>query len=264
MKITNIILSVLLALGAAAVGTLYYFQHQASGPSPVDQEEVKPPAAPQAEQQTHFPLPEADEAAGQLPPLPQSDSAMRSDLAELIGSSAFTRILRVKDIIRHIVVTIDNLPRQTVAERLRPTNPVPGKFRTTGDADNGLFMAPENAARYTPYVRAFESADTQKMIGVYVKFYPLFQEAYKNLGYPNDYFNDRLVAVIDNLLAAPEPAGPIALIQPRIVYQYDDLALEKSSAGQKVLIRMGIENELRVKAKLRDIRQALLNVAKSH
>jgi hypothetical protein len=263
MKITNIILSVLIALTAAALGARYYFEHQPVEPDPVQQDELKPQAPP-APQPTHFPLPQADDAASQLPPLPQSDSAMRTDIADLVGSNAFTRIFRAKDIIRHVVVTIDNLPMQTVAVRLLPTNPVPGKFLVAGDSDSGLSIAPANSSRYNPFVRAFEIVDTKKLVAAYVKFYPLFQQAYKDLGYPNDYFNDRLIAVIDHLLAAPEPAGPVKLIQPRIVYQYDDLNLERASAGHKVLIRMGLENERKVKSKLREIKQELLNIVQSH
>ncbi|HQU43635.1 MAG TPA: DUF3014 domain-containing protein, partial [Pirellulales bacterium] len=40
------------------------------------------------------------------------------------------------------------------------------------------------------------------------------------------YFNDRLVSVIDHLLAAPEPAGPVALVQPKIIYKFADPQLE--------------------------------------
>ena len=48
----------------------------------------------------------------------------------------------------------------------------------------------------------------QQVASLYLHFYPLFQQAYQSLGYPNGYFNDRLVATIDNLLAAPDVSGP--------------------------------------------------------
>ena len=38
---------------------------------------------------------------------------------------------------------------------------------------------------------------------MYKQYYPLFQQAYVDLGYPEGYFNDRLVEVIDHLLATP-------------------------------------------------------------
>ena len=42
------------------------------------------------------------------------------------------------------------------------------------------------------------------MAVVYERLYPLFQQAYEDLGYPGKYFNDRLVEVIDHLLQTPE------------------------------------------------------------
>jgi len=35
--------------------------------------------------------------------------------------------------------------------------------------------------------------DAKKLVSVYVHLYPLFQQAYVGLGYPDGYFNDRLV-----------------------------------------------------------------------
>ena len=39
------------------------------------------------------------------------------------------------------------------------------------------------------------------------------------------------------------------------MYEFADPALEDLSAGQKILVRTGLENERRIKVKLRDIRQ---------
>ena len=91
-----------------------------------------------------------------------------------------------------------------------------------------------------------------------MRLYPLFQQAYVELGYPNGYFNDRLVGVIDHLLAAPEPKAPIALTQPKVMYEFADPALADLSAGQKIMVRVGLDNEPRLKAKLREIRKALV------
>jgi hypothetical protein len=100
-----------------------------------------------------------------------------------------------------------------------------------------------------------ESTDSGKLVAAYVRLYPLFNKAYRDLGYPNGYFNDRLVEVIDHLLATPEMDGSIRLAQPRVMYEYADASLEGRSAGQKALVRMGAENASRVKAKLREIRR---------
>jgi len=69
---------------------------------------------------------------------------------------------------------------------------------------------------------------------VYLRFYPLFQQAYQDLGYPNGYFNDRLVKVIDVLLATPQIAGPIELVRPKVMYAFADPTLE-SAAGRSTI-----------------------------
>ena len=94
----------------------------------------------------------------------------------------------------------------------------------------------------------------QRLAAVYVRFYPLFQQAYQSLGYPNGYFNDRLVVTIDNLLAAPDITTDIALVRPNVMYQFADPKLEDLSAGQKLMLRMGPNNAAVIKAKLRELR----------
>jgi DUF3014 family protein len=102
-------------------------------------------------------------------------------------------------------------------------------------------------------VAAIGKLDMKAVAGVYFHYYPLFQQAYQNLGYPNGYFNDRLVQVIDVLLATPQP-GTIELTRPNVMYTYADPALEARPAGQKLLMRMGPENATAIKGKLMELR----------
>src|SRR5204863_944604 len=105
--------------------------------------------------------------------------------------------------------------------------------------------------------RVFEAVQTRALVYGYTRAYPLFQRAYEELGFPGLYFNDRLVQALDDLLAAPEPAAPPALVRPKVLYEFADPDLETRSAGQKTMVRMGADNERRVKAKLREIRAEL-------
>jgi hypothetical protein len=178
---------------------------------------------------------------------------MRDTITGLVGADAFQRFFEPEDILHRIVATIDNLPRKSYASRLDPMKTPSGAFATTGQ-DDALAVAPANAARYTPYVRTLEAVDPDKLVAAYAHFYPLFQKAYVDLCYPNGYFNDRLVQVIDDLLATPDVQGPIRLVVPHVLYEYADPDLQSRSAGQKVLLRMGRENAAKVKAKLREIR----------
>ena len=122
---------------------------------------------------------------------------------------------------------------------------------------DGKVIAPENSARYAPYMRLMEAVDAKKAAAVYVRFYPLFQEAYRDLGYPKGYFNDRLIVVIDHLLATPEVHGQIRLEQPKVLYEFADPLLKATSSGQQILLRIGHENSVKVKAKLRELRREI-------
>jgi hypothetical protein len=247
----------LLVAGAAA----FYLWQQSLRSSQRVLEAVEPPPPPaaQAEPAIRYPIPQnesAQAAAKPLPALDQSDSAIWDELYGLIGLQSLKTLLNSEHIVRNIVVTVDNLPRKTVAVRLLPTKPVGDSFRTTGKGEI-LSIAPDNAARYKPYIRIAEVVDAKKLVAVYVRLYPLFQRAYQELGYPKGYFNDRLVMVIDHLLDAPEINEPVALTQPHVLYKFADPELEGASAGHKAMVRMGRENAAKVKAKLREIRREL-------
>lgn len=121
----------------------------------------------------------------------------------------------------------------------------------------GKFVGAENSARYLPYVVAQEKVDLKALVGVYRAYYPLFQKAYRELGYPDGYFNDRLVVVIDHLLATPQVQEPIRVVQPKVLYEFADPGLESLSAGQKIMLRMGADNAARVKQRLQVLRGLL-------
>ena len=244
------------AVVVMAAGTWYYL-HNRHVETPHVTAQPPPRAAPD-ESAIEHPVPAGAETAagGPLPTLADSDAPLIDALVKIAGASAVKEYLLPDSIIRHWVVTIDNLPRQKVAVQKRPIAPVNGSFAADGDELHATLDA-QNYARYQPLVAAASKLDTQQLTAVYIRFYPLFQQAYQDLGYPNGYFNDRLVQVIDNLLAAPQPAGPIALVRPNVMYTFADPALESRSAGQKLLIRMGPDNAAAIKAKLKELRAAI-------
>jgi hypothetical protein len=124
-------------------------------------------------------------------------------------------------------------------------------------ASVGTALANYSGVRAQRDLRLADAIDTGKLVGMYAHFYPLFQQAYQELGYPKGYFNDRLIEVIDHLLAAPDVKAPIRLVQPKVIYLFADPDLEARSAGQKLLIRAGSENAALIKAKFSDIRLEL-------
>ena len=241
---------------ALVAGIGYYYFRPAPKPEPAPAAKTGPAPAPQAQAKPAIanPLPESE--AKSLPTLELSDSMMRESLAGLLGSKAFNDFIIPTQLVRRIVASVDNLPRRTAPRRMMPLNAVPGAFVTAGAGD-GRTLAAANSARYAPYLRAMEAVPARALVHAYVQVYPLFQRAYEELGYPGKYFNDRLLEAIDDLLAAPEIGTPVRLIQPKVLYEFADPELETRSAGQKIMLRMGAANALKVKAKLSEIRQEL-------
>jgi Protein of unknown function (DUF3014) len=248
------------AVVVVIVGIGAYYRYFAQPSVPEKVQETRPPAPPAQTNADNggiqHPVPGAADSTA-LPPLNQSDQVLRDSLAGLFGSKPVEQFLVPENVVRHIVVTVDNLPRKKVAADLRPIKPTPGETVVANQGDASTLSA-ANFARYAPFMHLVESTDPKTLATVYFRLYPLFQQAYEELGYPGRFFNDRLVEVIDHLLAAPEPQGPIELVQPKVFYQFADPKLEDLSAGQKLLIRMGPANERSLKAKLRDLRVELV------
>jgi len=250
-----------LVLAAAGGGAAYYFLHQRDllGPAPLASSTPAPEAKAPADAKSEPPQPPAAAPAEQAKPLPSlenSDALMRETVSGLGGRKAFTGMVYPSHLIRRIVATVDNLPRETAPRRVMPLEPVPGAFGVSG-AGEEVTLTPENSLRYASYVRVFETLDARALAQRYAESYPLFQRAYAELGFPGSRFHDRLLEAIDDLLEAPEPAGPVKLVRPKVLYQFADPELESLSAGQKILVRMGAENAAKVKAKLREIRREL-------
>ncbi|MFH1814267.1 MAG: DUF3014 domain-containing protein [Pseudomonadota bacterium] len=251
-------LVVVVLAGAAA---LYTYMQKESPPADAPAVALAPPAAPApADTPVEVPnypiVPPPDVALASPSAAPvDSDAVMRDGLAGLFGAS-FDKYFSSTDIVRRIVVTVDNLPREKVTRRLMPVKPVAGPPVTAGSGDT-LTLDAANGARYDVYVQLAEMVPTAQLVDLYVRHYPLFQQQYVELGYPNGYFNNRLVEVIDHLLATPVVSRPIRLKQPKVLYTFADPALEKLSEGQKMMLRMGDANAERIRAKLTDIRAAV-------
>jgi len=246
-------------LVAAGVGALYYWKSTREtaavpSPPPVATAPTPSPTEPTAPTIQH-PIPEAPPPAKPLPALADSDPAAQEALASLFGAESLAKAFNTDAAVRRFVATVDNLPRKTAAARLMPVKPVPGPFAVAGTGEDAA-IGGQNALRYRPYIVAMEGVPAKRLVATYVQLYPLFQSAYQELGYPNGYFNDRLIEAIDDMLAAPDIAAP-KLAQPKVLYEFADPALENLSAGQKIVVRMGPENGKRVKDKLRAIRREL-------
>lgn len=229
------------------------------------------PAAPPAPVPT-APAASAPEPAGALPSLPAPADPLRREeiaraLEDFVGSKAVAMFFQLDEIPRRIVATVDNLGREHAPAALWPVHPTPGRF-TVDEAGGAAAVAPDNAGRYTPLVLLAETIDAAKAAQLYQRMSPLLQQEYQQLGYPRGIFHQRLMQVIAQLLATPEPEqpprlqllevkGPVPSVRPWVRYEYADPSLEELSAGQKILLRIGPVNERRLKKKLVEFRDAV-------
>ncbi len=280
---------VLIALGAAIlVGVGYWLFHtsdeaplmagdapaagapeHAAGGAQVRHPITPAPAAPAAAQERRRDESAAAVAATPrpratpLPALAQSDAPLLSDAQPIFGPGGAPNFLRPQALIEHFVVTVDNLDRNPIPLRRRPIAHVPEKPAVRVEPGEGAMksLTAENTARYTPYVQALASLDVNQVAALYRRYYPLFQQAYRDMGYPQGYFNDRLVEIIDHLLATPRVDYPIAVKQPKVLYEFADPSLEERSWGQKSLIRLGPQNQQTVKTFLRALRAEIASGA---
>jgi hypothetical protein len=200
------------------------------------------------------------------PPLAAAD--IGPALVELLGNKAVQALLQTEEFPRRFVATVDNLGRSHAAPLLWPVNPTEGRF-TTEERDGATVVSADNSRRYTAFVLLIETVNIERAVRLYGRMYPLLQRAYVDVGFPDRSFHVRLIEVIDLLLAtppAPEPLkvrltevkGPIPSTRPWVRYEFDDPALEALAAGQKILLRIGPVNERRLKARLTELRKALV------
>ena len=276
----NRLTMIIVAAVIAAAGAALYLWNSRQAPPPVQPAapvaaapaEPSPPAEPTIKHPIDAEAPETP-AAEPLPALAQADAQVRKALVDLLGRESVQSFLQIDDFVRHLVVTVDNLGRSHAAPRLWPVNPMLGRF-TVAQVGDGTFAAPGNAERYAAFVAFIEGVDTRRALALYKRGYPLFQQAYEELGYPGRYFNDRLVEVIDLLIATPIPTapmelkltevkGPIPSTSPWQRYEFVDPALEALPSGQKMMLRVGPAHQQRLRAKLIEVRSQLAKTATS-
>jgi len=188
--------------------------------------------------------------------LEKSDNTVRRLVKELSSHPQWAIWLSNKNLIRRITAVVDN-----IAQGVSPRPHIPflapqGRFQVI--KRNGLvYLDPVSYNRYNLIADVFASLDVEGCVKVYQQLRPLFQEAYQELGYPNQEFQDTLFKAIIEFLKTPIVKGEILLKKKVITYQMVDSYLEQLSPAQKHLIRMGPENTFKIQKKLREIALAL-------
>jgi hypothetical protein len=203
-------------------------------------------------------LPQVQTDVPQIPPveLDKSDDLVRQLAAELSAHPRLGVWLGSEQLIRRFVAAVDN-----IANGLSPRPHIgffmpDAEFKTIKRGD--VYVAdPDGYNRYNPVVDVFVSLDSKKCVSLFRGFKPLLQEAYRDLGYPDEDFEETLLKAIFELLRAPVVDGTILVEKTVVSYKMLDPKLENLSEAQKHLLRMGPENVEAIQKKLREMALAL-------
>lgn len=261
------VLPILLAVGIFAAIWYYYWstiRQQAVSTPEVQQSAPQEARVPDTGSVPLHPIDAVEfpeDSSADLRPLPQlddSDQYFKLELTDLFGDPVGV-LLAESRIIERVVATVDNLPRSHVAERMRPVAGLTKAFVADPEGGDLFAISEESYRRYDALVGIVEQSDIDELVDLYRRYYPLIQDAYVELGYPDGYFNDRLVDAIDDMLATPDLEGKILLVRPHVLYQFQDPDLEARSSGQKLLLRMGHDNATKIKTRLEQLRIAIAN-----
>ena len=188
--------------------------------------------------------------------LRSSDIVVRELVSELSAHPKLVAWLVNEDLIRRFVAAVDNVANgispTTQFDFMRPT----GKFRVVEKGDE-ITIDPKSFARYDLATQVFVSLDTDDAVALYSEIVPLIDDAYGEISPPGSPFSDRLEASIEHLLEVTPPSGDQQVKRKVVTYVYVDESLENLSGAQRQLLRMGPDNVLLVKAKLRDLKAGL-------
>jgi len=192
-----------------------------------------------------------------LPSLNNSDEFVFEGLRALSNSAALIQALADQQLIRSIVVFVDNISRGEYPQNGLPYKPI-GEEMAARNIDQNLFVMEDSAhTRFDQVIDTFVAVDTAQAMVLYRTLQPLFQQAYAEIGSRNVDFDDTLRSAINAVLRAPNVEGPYQLVKPSVMFLYADASVENLEEMQKQLIRIGPENTEKLKTKLRQFSAAL-------
>ena len=227
---------------------------QPAKPTPVPKPEppTEPVIDPPVEEELDFVLPLLDD----------SDQLIRDGSVSLTRHEGINAWVAPNQLIRKFVAFTDNVAHGQIAkESVRPLTPT-GPFLVQKIDEKTFALDPASYTRYTRFVEIAASIDAKRAAEFYHLLRPLVQAAYSELGYANQSFDDVIFQAIGRLLETPVLEGQIRLVQPVVMYKFEDPKLESLSAAQKQVIRMGPKNTRLLQAKVSEIALELRTILK--
>ena len=201
--------------------------------------------------------PEVPEEIIELPELNESDAFLAERIEGLETGARLLSLMVSDDLIRKFVVFVDNVADGNLPQLQYPVRR-PSQAMAVRELDENLFeMQTVSYQRYTPVVDGLAAVNPERVLSIYAMMKPLFQEAYRELGYGNRNFDDTLVRAIDTVLNARTAEGPFQLIKPKVMYVYANSEIERLNPVEKQLLRLGPQNAEKLKLALRQYRERL-------
>jgi hypothetical protein len=223
---------------------------------PTVDDPVEPELTPQITEPLVETEPEPEPEVLAPEPLDVSDGTVKTRLLKLSDYEAFARLLVDDGILQRFVIMTTSLANEEVPANHQFLNPPEKPFRTYQQADKE-WIDPASYKRYTPYVDVLESLETNSLLELYALYKPAIDEIFAEISDPDDEFDEKLIMAIDLLLNTPEVPVPVEVYTDSVMFKYKDSQLESLTAPQKQLLRTGPENMRRIKAKLREFKEAL-------
>jgi len=166
--------------------------------------------------------------------------------------------LATNGLIRNFTVAVANIAEGvTPAKQLSALRPS-AAFRVA-ESGGQSYIDPRGYDRYTTLADAVASVDPAGAARLYATLKPRIEEAAGELGLPAGRFDRVLEQALDAVLRTPTP-DRLLQVRPNsqgIGYVLVDGSLERLSAAQKPLLRMGPRNARIIKTRLREIGVAL-------
>lgn len=256
----NPVLIVALLLLAAAGGAWYLLSQRppaapgaesgpgaAGGPAPAVV--AGPPARAPA------PLPADEDIAPVVrpPAVDGSDEQVREAVRDM--APGLLAWLTPQEQLRKWVLLTANLANGDLPRKNRPLVYPMAPFRVEARGDQ-IVLGAANYKRAVALIDALTSIPPAKAAAYYRRWSPVLEQSFAELGMKGSY-HEHLIRLIDRAREVrPLPAAP-RLRQPHVLYLYAEPHLEGASDLEKLLWRLGPDNQARLQEYLTRLKAAL-------
>lgn len=185
-----------------------------------------------------------------------SDAAVKAAIVQAIRSPQISKFLVNESLLQKFVISANNLANQEITIRDNLLTPPEGDFGVYQQADK-IWIDRTSFQRFTPYIDAIESVDTEQLLSAYESYRPTLTEKFAEISRPGEQLDQIVIRAIDELLNTPLVPVPIEVMSETVMYKFADPKLEALSGPQKQMIRMGPDNVRRFKEVLREVQAEL-------